>query len=639
MGEVSSVPFSCSNSSQQLLGSKIVTCKCQSCEKLHAYIRGSVFSSHMHRPVFLAAILLGTEIVSFTDKDGHFFFELTTREGSVRLLIQEVHHRPVEVTVSLHTSLNQDVAVIMEYIEDIETVEKLQVGFNMELGDLKTWEMTGINASISLPPRSLLMAKGYEMYRGPGHVLHSLYHMDSRPEFTSSAVQSMVYRDSKGVDFSIQSHVSGSLRLLDEGGEPLALKQGHTISLRVALRFEMVVKESQVEGLHIFTYPDGSSHWQDNGKITIDSIDTLQYSSTVKLRARLREANLLWAIGFPSRITCYIKSKMFHLLTRQEQVGFSIQLEQSMIDLDRPSFYLASAKSARREGVCLKAVCGLGGLLYIRDTAIGEEVYKKALTPSTEHSVIMGDHDQVMFYNVEKGLVTGDSSTPYYSSEEECVSSTSENNVTGYFEFLVNISLPKLEHRSLSSSVITPLATTSHQVTEYCYIKVGAYNCAERTTIQVLSFSGRNHSQLLSMETEALSFGEEEPALDRIKCQESSVMRLRSACLQFACGSHLHVSATAETSATPSAEHAGVGVATASEQQRGCRYWSSHPDLTNHMHLSDAMTSFHLVHQHATSSNAGLYRSTHSKEQALVQCQGNTNRLTDRSGIAVTFIC
>lgn len=631
VGQTSPVPFRCSNSAGQLLANMIVTCECQPCEKLHAYIRGRVYSSRMRRPVVLAAVLLRTEMVSFTDENGRFFFELTTGEGEVSLLIQEVHHRPVEVEVNLRASLRPEVAVTMEYIEDVKVVSRMQAGFRMELGDEATSELTGIEASITVSQRSLVAPKSYDItYTGPGHVLHSLYHMDARPDFTSSAIQSMVYRDSKGVDFSIQSHISGSLRVVGETGKSLSFKQGSSARLSVAIRFEAVVTEAQVEGLHIFIYPDTGSHWLDNGKVTIESVQRSQYSTLVRLRAKLREANVLWAIGFPSRITCYIKSRVSHFLTKQELVGLSIQLEQSMINLERPSFYLASAKSAPGEGVCLKAVCELGGLLYIRDTAVGEDVFRIAVTPSMDHGVVMGEHDQVMFYDVDTSLVTSDSSTPYYPTETECLSS--EESPSGHFDFLVNILNNPLRKPPPMTNIVNEQPRDSYDVGEYCYIKVGAYDCSQNTNIQVLSYAGSNHSNLLSMSSETLP-PSADLYQDKETCLESNVMPLRAACLQYACGSDLHVSVT-----TWSAED---GRSSNDRDQQSCRYWSAVSGLTSQMHLSDAMTSFHL-NQGSDGVN-GLYR-RFNKELAILQCQAgdviqHAKTMNHRSGIAVTFIC
>lgn len=623
-----------------------MTCECQPCEKLHAYIRGRVFSSHAHRPVVLAAVLLGAEIVAFTDENGKFFFKLTTVKGEVSLLIREVRHRQVEVELNLRSSLTPDIAVTMEYIEDVLVVDKLQQGFHMELGNKATSEMTGINASVSVPPRSLLGPKSYEVYQGPGHVLHSLYHMDSRPEFNSAAIQSMVYRDSKGVDFSIQSHISGSLRVVGETGKSLSLKQGSYALISVDLRFDDVVESSQIEGLHIFTYPDSSSHWMDNGKVMIDSVQQSIYSTRVMLHAKLRKSNLFWAIGFPSRITCYIKSKISHLATKQELVGIAVQLEQSMFNLDRPSFYLASAKSVAGEGVCLKAVCGLGGLLYIKDTAVGEEVKRLALTPSTDHSVIMGNHDQVMFYDVDMALVTGDTRTPYYPTLEECIASRPHGNQeldSGHFEFLVNISLPSPSPQLLRiPSVILPVLNESKASfdplaldDEYCYIKVGVYDCSQYTNIQVLSFSPINHTHLLSMFSETLP-PSTEVQLDEGKCPDTSVMQLRAACVRYTCGSDVHVS----MSWLPGQDYKSSSDDSA---QQSCRYWSSNSGLTDRMHLSNSMTSFHLVDRGSEYGGRGLYRAF-GKDLVLLQCQsGDVNKpakiMDHRNGMAVTFIC
>lgn len=641
VGQISSLPFSCLGSTDNLLGSVhvIESCECQPCNKLHASFRGYVLSSRGHQPVVLAAILLaGTEIVTFSDQNGRFFFELTTIEGGVHLLIQEVHHREVEVDIDLTSTLTPGVDVIMEYIEDVVVVEKFQSGARIELGDSETLEKTGLNGSIVLPKRSLFTSTGYSEYSGFGHILHSFYHMDSQPDFTSSALRSMVYQDSKGVDFTIQSHVSGSLRVLSDTGQTLKLKLGSTALIKVSIRFDIILEKSQVDGFHIFIYPEAGSHWVDCGKVTVNTFQQLEYTTLVTLHAKLRDINAHWVIGTPSRVTCYVKARVSHMLTKQEQSGISIQLEQTASSLDRPSLYLASARTVSGEGVCLKAVCSLGGLLYIKDTGVGDHVNLVALSPSTDHGVIMGDMKQVLFYDVDKTLVTSDSTTPYYPTEEGCKSTIPGEN--GYFEFLVNSSISNLIHRP---SALPPVPAHSDAVNslpvDHCYIKVASYDCSPYTSVQVLSFSLTDHSKLLSLTT--TTDNNEQPRHndggggggDR-DCQESNVMPSSAYCLTYTCGSDVHVTVTTTTIITAEGPDAGVG--------KECRYWSSHPSLTKLMNLTESMTAFHLKTD-VFPRGAGLYQDT-SEELSQLQClAGDVHRpskiMDQHQGVAVTFTC
>lgn len=650
VGQVSALPLSCSDSSRSLYGTVIVTCECQPCEKQQAHIQGQVFSSRgPQEPVILAAVLLGNEIVTFTDQRGRFAFDLMTIEGGVSLLIQEVHHRPVEVDIDLRPSLTPDVVVTMEYVQKVMFVEKMQLGWVMAApDDAEVSESAGINVSISMSPHSLMTPGSYEEYTGSGHILHSLYHMDLRPDFTSAALQSMIYHDSKNVHFSIQSHVMGSIRAMGETGKLIQLKPGHKLTVKVAIRFDVTVKESEVEGLHMFSYSDEGVRWIDHGRVMISSIQRQDYRTWVTLQNSLREVNTLWAVGFPSRVSCYIKSKVSHLLTKQPQVGISLQLEQSMMNLDRPSFYFASARTIPGEGVCLKAVCELGGMIYISDTAVGKEVYKMAVSPSTEHAVIMGDQDEVLFYNVDRNGVSEGPATPYYPSEEECMAG-GDGEVTGSFDFFINTSLS--QHIPVPP-VLTPVAAaregedhhsgSSTDSAGHCYIKVSVYNCADYTDIQVLSYSPHNHSLLLSMSLETVAPpASQQTQPSRESCLEADVMKLRAACLKYNCGSDVHVSA-----ASRSPEELQKPAVNFTRAGQSCRYWSSHSSLTNRMHVSQDLTSFHvLLGDEAVLevSNGGLYSAV-SDELAVLQCRaGEATRpareMQHQRGTAVTFIC
>ena len=611
----------------------MVTCECQPCNKLHAYTRGEVLSSLSRQPVVLAAVLLGTEVVTFTDQDGKFFFEVTTIEGGVSLLVQEVRHKQVQVDIDLRRStIRRDVTIVMEYIEEVIVVEKIQLGIKLEMN---TSEMTGINGSILVPRNSLLAPHSYTVYHGPGHILQSLYHMDSRPDFTSDAIQSMVYSDSKGADFSIQSHVLGSLRIVGETGQTLNLKQGSQIVIKVSIWFDAILEASQVKGLHIFTYSDRGSDWKDNGRVRILSIQQFSYRTLVTLHAKLRNSNLVWSIGFPSRISCYIKAKVFRLLSKQEQTDITIQLEQSMDNLDRPSFYLTSAKTAATGGVCLQAVCSLGGLVHIMDTGFGGKLYREAMYPTTEHAVMMDNNSQVMFYNVGKNLITNVSSTPYYQTHEQCISSGPEK--TGFFTFLINSSSLKLKY---TPSILTPIGTVltnnSLDSGKYCYIKAAVYDCSHYADIQVLSYAQTNHSHLLSMSAKTLPPAALDNQIQDFEdCSQSGVVELRASCLQYSCGSDVHISMTIRT-----AEEIQKPDATGER----CRYWSSHPNLSGSIHLAHSMQSFHLTDSGVgDGSRGGLYRAA-SRGLAIRQCQAGdatrpTKVMNPHKGIAVTFTC
>ena len=75
--------------------------------------------------------MIGSEIATFTDQGGRFFFELTTSNREVTLLFQEARHQQLEMMINIHPSLAHELTVILEYIQFVEPVDKIHQGFDM----------------------------------------------------------------------------------------------------------------------------------------------------------------------------------------------------------------------------------------------------------------------------------------------------------------------------------------------------------------------------------------------------------------------------------------------------------------------------------------------------------------------------
>ena len=225
------------------------------------------------------------------------------------LLFQEARHQQLEMTINIHPSLAHELTVILEYIKFVEPMDKVHQGFGVSLTSNVTEEEYGIKALLRFPPGSLVDPQSDEVYYSPGQVLHSLYTVANKPQFTMPAVQQMIYKDSQGAEFSIQACVIGSLKVVDENGHPLALRLGTPLPLTMSLKFDTRVKSSSVLNLHLFAYSDSKSRWLDHGRLQLMSIDQLEdeIGSWVRFQGKLRELNPYWAIGFPVRVTCYIK--------------------------------------------------------------------------------------------------------------------------------------------------------------------------------------------------------------------------------------------------------------------------------------------------------------------------------------------
>ena len=615
-----------------------MACWCQLCNKLQAEIRGQVLSSLDHKPIVLVAIMIADEIATFTDQGGHFYFQLTTSNRKVTLLFQESMHRQVELTVDIQHVSSPEIIVVMEHIETIQKISRLQDGFFVQLNDQEIIRTYGVNVSLSMVPNSLVTRHTFNSYFGSGHMLHSLYHTGVKPEFTSAGLRQMIYRDSKGAEFTIQSFLIGSLELVDDMGHPLALKQGRVLTLSISLKFEGPILREQLSNIHLFTFVNSESRWLDFGKLAIVSIT----SSSDKLEiwvtfiGKLRILGSLWAIGLPVRVSCYVKTRVFQSETGQELLGQTVSVEQSEQTLKRPTYYHYSAPTTAGNGACLKSVCALGGLISLNDINSGADyTVSEATPPNVSTGVVMGNKDQIMFYLLDKSQMGVSGETPYYLTEEACLQSIQAK--TGYFEFTQN--------SSLLSIVIPSLLPPLHQLEvignsdipkEYCFVKVAIYDCALYSDIKALSYNSEDHSILISMHSDMAvpsSAEKSRQAMTGHACQSHSVAQLRASCVEYTCGSEVHVTVTSRQS-----------IDTAMNlEPKSCRYWSSNSNVPWSLHPSSNMKVFHFVDKDEKYDN-GLYRSSSSRDLALMQCKSGdieepSNSIDPYRGAAVTFTC
>ena len=153
----------------------IVMCSCQLCDTLQIEIRGRVLSSQDRKPVVLATIMISNQIATLTDQEGQFFFPLSTSNREVILVFQESAHRRLELIVDIKHFSTKELVIVMEHIETIQRIEKLQDSFSVHLSDEQMVRDHGVNVSLSVNQNSLVTQTTLSDYVSSGHVLHSLY--------------------------------------------------------------------------------------------------------------------------------------------------------------------------------------------------------------------------------------------------------------------------------------------------------------------------------------------------------------------------------------------------------------------------------------------------------------------------------
>ena len=141
-----------------------------------------------------------------------------------------------------------------------------------------------------------------------------------------------------------------------------------------------------------------------------------------------------------------------------------------------------------------------------------------------------------MFYTTQKSQIVYDGRTPFYTTEQACMQNLLRNSA--YLRFLTNSSVPA----PVKPSILTTFESSGSvnqkdsQKENYCFLKVAVYDCASFTDVKVLSYSTTSERQLLSMNFDIAT---SHATID--SCLTSQIAELRASCVEFACGSDVHV--------------------------------------------------------------------------------------------------
>lgn len=621
VGQTANVDLTCSDTSSPNHGHVIVMCHCQPCSQLHAEVKGTVLSSFQEKPVVLAAVVVGSEIITFTDQDGSFSFKTLTPTNELTVVFHEFRHRKLQTTIQVHPSLVHELNILLEYIEIIDTQQKMEAGFDTPLASNDTKEMYGIDGFLHIPPTAFTHRDTDDSYHGSGKVLHSLYCTDKWPRFSVPALDQLVYVDSRGAEFSIQSLVIGSLDIVGEGGEGLRLQIGAPIVVTVSLRMDLTVDSSRLGLLHLFSYSEEQTRWLDHGRMNVihDTSNTDGgpfYWAT--LQGKLRQIQPLWVVGYPLRLSCWVKSQVFQNTVNQEEItGIKMRLQQSDSHVGRGSFYQHALPTLPGVGACLKSVCSLGGILSPHSN-LGKVF--EAVSPSIVNGIIMGNRDRIMIYSIEKQHIGMNGRHPFYPSEESCLQHSGPRS--GHFRFVTN----SLSYYQTHPTIMLTQATLDETLREFCYLKVAILDCAAYSDVKVFSYGQKGEILSMNFEIASTLGGDNTP---KDTCSGKSVTQLKASCVEFTCGSSVHVSAQSRL------QH---------QQTKLCRYWSSTSSIPWSIPPSHNLTSFYFTDQGTNYERGhGIYRSI-SKEVSLMKCYSGSqsepsNVMDPYRGAAVTFTC
>ena len=609
----------------------IITCRCQSCSQLKAEVSGEVVSSRGNEPLVLATVVAGGEVVTFTNQRGMFSFETLTPTSTLTLRFHEARHRELERNLTIHPSLQHRIKLVLEYIEIIDRREKMEAGFDSPLVSSGVIENYGVNGFLHFPPDAFISSETDEAYRGSGSVLIALYCTDKWPAFATEALSNLVYVDSRSAEFSIQSLVIGTLDVVGERGEHLGLAIGAPVVVTVSLRMESSVASAQVSSLHLFSYSQRQKRWLDHGRMTVigDTSHEEEKGSyySVTLQGKLRQIHRVWAVGYPLRLSCWVKVLVFQgSVLRDELTGVDIQLRQSDDMLGKGSFYQHSIQTLPGIGSCLKSVCSLGGVL---SPSRPSSVELEAVTPSISNGIIMGSKDEIMIYTVDKQNIGISGKHPFYPSEEACRQHSGVHS--GHFMF--GVSSKQSQYQTRPTILLTkPSDGREREVDGYCYLKVAVLDCALYSDVKAVSYGPGDEISSVAFEI-ATALGNKAATTappNKDSCTGTTgVTHLKASCVDFTCGSQVHVSAQSRLER---------------RRTKPCRYWSSTSTIPWHIPPSHNLTSFHFTDEGTGYGEGhGIYYAV-TKELALMKCYSGSleepsNTMDPYRGAAVTFTC
>ena len=630
MGQTAGVDFTCSDSRSPDRGHVIVTCRCQPCSQLKVEVSGEVVSSQGNEPLVLATVLADGEVVTFTNQRGAFSFETLTPTPILSLVFQEARHRELERNLTVHPSIQHRVRVVLERIEIIDRQEKTEAGFDTQLTSGEVTENSGINGFLHFPPDAFTSMENEESYRGSGSVLLSLYWTDKWPAFSAEPLNNLVYKDSKGAEFSIQSLVIGTLDVVGERGEHLELAVGAPIVVTVSLRIDSRVAPAQVTSLHLFSYSHLQQRWLDHGRMAIIK-DTSSEGDRgphywVTLQGKLRQIHRFWIVGYPLRLSCWVKVQVFQSSgPREEVAGVDMQLRQSDDLLGRGSFYQHSMATLPGVGACLKSICSLGGILS-PSRASGVEL--EAVTPSIANGIIMGSRDEIMIYTVDKQNIGIGGKHPFYPSEEACRQHTGVRS--SHFRFVTSLQHTQFQTRPTILLTEASEARRERDVRGFCYLKVAVLDCAAYSDVKAVSYGATGEISSVAFEIASTLGHKDSGQVKKDLCTGATgVTRLKASCVDFTCGTRVHISAQSRMER---------------RQTKSCRYWSSTSSIPWTIPPSHNLTSFHFTDEGTGYGQGhGIYYGL-TKELALMKCYSGSheepsNTMDPYRGAAVTFTC
>ena len=533
-GEMETVRIHCHHANGTDLSQKVVTsCKCVPCKEKMVGIAGHVISSATSRPVPLASLMIDGKAIGTSDLSGNFAATFKTTRSFLELTVAEPHHKLGKVGIRPG---NQKLTIVLETLQNRVDIEHMNKAFSIPLASTPR---LGVEFSVS--DHSLVHSDSEELYRGPGAVFHAVYETSNPPSFHTGALNNMVYVDSKGVSFGIESLVLGSLDIISDRGVELGMYPGASASLSVNLSTSKSdFSDTQLQKLHLFTCSSSTGvhgWWRDRGPVKMVATNGTQATVVAMLRHIVR----FWAIGLPVRSECFVKVVGVETGTQMRVPGMHVIIQQYNLFQGLQTF-ARQLQTTSANGTCLRTSCNGGGKIVTQSA--------EATNISIEYGLTWTDDiTEINFYIAENSGNLKGAPSPYYTSRATCEEAPFTHD-TAFF-FIVKPSL-------LSQNEMV-LAQKEETLSQHCFVKVAIDDCLLETDVQSLSIQEDNGQMSALHVAVATSPSESDHPDD---CYSDVVTSLRSACVEYACGHTVKITVRNRPKFAESKECRFVGTST-----------------------------------------------------------------------------
>ena len=386
------------------------SCSCQPCEDLFVQLVFQVVSSSDGR------VPSGVQL-SISDDGGATSSQLTLDNAGFFSTFRRVSVNTVTVTASAPEHIDQEFDITVLPPGPIQNIVILSALIVDLLG-------TNVNTSLSftvaevvavLIPENTVISTNNDTFTGEVTVRTTVFSAN-QTAYSSDLPPEIVVVDGNQQTF-YEARVLALTQLVDENGTVLSISQ----AINLTVDFSQFADNTVIT---LLLYDETNGIWTVESEFTLSS--TAKRQSAASATVSLSNTNRFWAIAtaVPQQDICYLQVRTFEGDDGLNQVLISV--EQTRSQLGDPFFYRVTGETNDGTGpvshsVCIEVLCG-----EVTSGTVTAAFNLTSITPAaTQPDGFTIVDNSVTFTNSTEGS----SSSPFYTTREQCASNGSDTFV------------------------------------------------------------------------------------------------------------------------------------------------------------------------------------------------------------------